>query len=732
MSGEFEIFELSSGQATIEVSVIGYTSFSFPTELSEGVMNPLRFELEKTSVALKEVRVYSSLQKVNAGDLASSITVFNNELRARQGQHFEDLIGLVPNLSYVGGSSRPRYFQMRGEGSLSRYADQGPPSTYVGIVLDGMDLSELGMIIPLFDIEQVEVLSGVQTSLFGANASSGLISFKTKDPSFEEEGIRFIQYGNHNSLTLGRVYNFPLSEKIALRVAVHKNTSDGFKENQYKSKIYEDKFTNNKDETSIRFKLLYNISPSHTLKSTFVVSDFDNGYDAWAPDNNTENKTYTDNPGKDSQKSQLLVVDNFFELNKYNVSWNVGLSNHETLHSYDGDWGNNAFWASNPYNWDTSIEGYSYDFFDAFTRDISFYSSDLRVNSLESFSDIFSLVGGVFSSTYEEKIDASGWLYQGLATALEAEYNINVLSVYGEVAYSINNYSTLAFSLRSENREVKYSDLNDIAQRYTYNAENQPSYKLSYEQHFGENLHWFAYYASGYHPGGINQNPYLEETNREYKEENYADITTGLKWITDRSKLDISFFYVKHDDHILEVSEQVDPNNPNTFAFFKTNTDEGYIYGLESSGFFKLNDRLSLRSSLGLLSSEIHLGNHEDYENDQHGERAHAPNWNYSMALDYAIDSSANLTLELVGKDKFIFDINHDELKSDPYHLVNLYYSKSFNERATVGIYVKNIFDTVYPTRGFVFVLEPPTYEEKLYKSYGPPTEFGASLTYSF
>jgi hypothetical protein len=99
-------------------------------------MNPLRFELEKTSVALKEVRVYSSLQKVNEGDLASSITVFNNELRARQGQHFEDLIGLVPNLSYVGGSSRPRYFQMRGEGSLSRYADQGPPSTYVGIVLD--------------------------------------------------------------------------------------------------------------------------------------------------------------------------------------------------------------------------------------------------------------------------------------------------------------------------------------------------------------------------------------------------------------------------------------------------------------------------------------------------------------------------------------------------------------------------------------------------------------------
>jgi hypothetical protein len=60
-------------------------------------------------------------------------------LKTRQGQHFSDLIQQVPNLNYAGGTSRPRYFQIRGEGSVSRYADQGPPSTYVGLVLDGMD-----------------------------------------------------------------------------------------------------------------------------------------------------------------------------------------------------------------------------------------------------------------------------------------------------------------------------------------------------------------------------------------------------------------------------------------------------------------------------------------------------------------------------------------------------------------------------------------------------------------
>jgi outer membrane receptor protein involved in Fe transport len=63
----------------------------------------------------------------------------------------------------------------------------------------GWTLSELGMITPLFDMQQIEVLMGVQTSLFGASASSGLINFKTQDPTDKQEGyvlssVWFIQY----------------------------------------------------------------------------------------------------------------------------------------------------------------------------------------------------------------------------------------------------------------------------------------------------------------------------------------------------------------------------------------------------------------------------------------------------------------------------------------------------------------------------------------------------------
>ena len=87
--------------------------------------------------------------------------------------------------------------------------------------------------------------------------------------------------------------------------------------------------------------------------------------------------------------------------------------------------------------------------------------------------------------------------------------------------------------------------------------------------------------------------------------------------------------------------------------------------------------------------------------------------------------------VEVAGKDSFIFDSMHDEYESEPYHLLNAYYSHSFN-KLRLGVYAKNILDESYADRGFIMGLEPPHFHEKLYKSFGPPREIGMSLTYSF
>ena len=748
-------------------------------------------------IALEGVEVYSSLMQVNEGDLAASAIIFNDELEMMEGQHFSDILLKVPNLNYAGGTSRPRYFQIRGEGSVSRYADQGPPSTYVGLVLDGADLSELGMITPLFDMEQIEVLMGVQTSLFGAAASSGLINFKTTDPTDKKEGYFMTQFGSQNTYTNGLVYNLPLENDWKLRLVAHANISDGYKKNIGLG----DYASANRDETSFRAKLLKTGENNITQKYTMIFSDFDNGYDNWAPDNNTDHITYSDNPGKDSQKSQIFIADYRYDLGDDFVDLNIGMTKNETLHSYDSDWGNYDFWLGyedhdehgddhdgdedgddhdgdhDGHEEHIEFEAKGYDFFDSFNRDIDTKTVDLRFTSNRANNNKVDYVFGLYQSNYDETTDALGYLYGGSAFGLSSGYDITTKSVYGELAFNFSNDSSLSLALRNERRSMSYFDFDDKSNDFDIRGENNVSYKVSYEIHPTSNLHWFMYYAEGYHPAGINQNPYLDADEKTYDEETYYDITSGIRWYTDNIKLTTSLFYLEHDGHIYETSEQLDPTNPNAFAFFKANADSGYEYGSESSGEFKLGDKLTINASLGLLSSEIEIGGHDehgdehgdhddhgdehgddhdgddhdgddhdgddhdedhdgdhddhgDHEGHSHGPKAHSPNWNYSLSFNYNFTDNSSLMVEVAGKDGFVFDSAHAEYESEPYHLLNAYYSHTIND-LKIGFYAKNILDESYADRGFIFALEPP-FEEKLYKSFAPPREIGLSLTYSF
>ena len=796
-NGKFVLSVSSNG--TVEVSVIGYKNATADGLLNQSMM----FKLVKEALSFDEVKVYSSLRKVNEGDLASSAMIFNDELEVRKGQHFSDLIQQVPNLNYAGGTSRPRYFQIRGEGSVSRYADQGPPSTYVGLVLDGMDLSELGMITPLFDMQQVEVLMGVQTSLFGASASAGLINFKTQDPTDKKEGYVLSQFGSYNTYTNGLVYNLPLDNGWKLRLVGHSNVSDGYKDNIASGIDYA---SANRDETSFRAKLLKDEN-NLTQKYTIISSDFDNGYDNWAPDNNTDNITYSDNPGKDSQKSQIFIADYTYDVGEGFIDLNIGMSNNETLHSYDSDWGNYDFWLDYEDHDDhdgdddhgddhgdddhdddhgddhdddhhdeehVEFDARTYDFFDSFDRDIDTRTVDFRLRSNSANDNRFDYVIGMYHSSYEEKTDGAGYIFGGSATDLASGYDITSKSVYGELAVNFDNNSTLSFGFRSEKRDMLYDDFNNRSASFEIDGDFDNSFKVSYELHPAQNLHWFTYYARGYHPAGINQNPYLEGDEKTYDAEIYHDVTTGVRWYTDNMKLSTSLFYLEHDGHIYETSEQLDPMNPNAFAFFKKNTDSGYEYGSETMGEFRITDKFTINATLGLLSSEVELGGHdehgdehgdddhdedhgdddhdEDHGDDDHddhgddghddhgdeddhaghahGKKAHSPNWNYSLSFNYDFTVNNSLMIELSGKDGFVFDSAHDEYESEPYHLLNAYYNHSINQ-FDLGFYAKNILDESYADRGFIFALEPP-FEEKLYKSFGPPREIGMSLTYSF
>ena len=50
------------------------------------------------------------------------------------------------------------------------------------------------------------------------------------------------------------------------------------------------------------------------------------------------------------------------------------------------------------------------------------------------------------------------------------------------------------------------------------------------------------------------------------------------------------------------------------------------------------------------------------------------------LSFNYNFTKNNSLMIEISGKDGFVFDSAHDEYESDPYHLLNAYYSHSFNK----------------------------------------------------
>ena len=207
-----------------------------------------------------------------------------------RSEHFQTLTDQVPNLNWAGGTSRPRYFQIRGVGERSHYFGEGAPNFSVGFVMDDMDLSGLGMIAQLNDISQIEVFKGPQSSLYGANAIGGLISVHSNDPSENFKIQSSLNFGSDNYYGGQGILNTKLFSGLSLRISLMNNYQNGYRENVSKNVDN----SNKREEFLSRIKLKYSLSNMFNILYTYIYSDLKNGYDAWAPNNNTEFITYSD------------------------------------------------------------------------------------------------------------------------------------------------------------------------------------------------------------------------------------------------------------------------------------------------------------------------------------------------------------------------------------------------------------------------------------------------------
>ncbi len=676
---------------------------------------------------IEEVIVTADYRNTELNKEDSSIFVFDaEEIKAQPIKHFENLSYLVPNLNFAASDSRARYFQIRGIGERSGYL--GTPNTSVGFLIDDVDYSGQAGIATTFDVEQIEIFNGPQGSRIGANALAGLIYIKTKDPTDEFEGTSEITYGNYNTLSTGLAFGGPLTENknIKFRLALRKDDTDGFRENLYLNRSD----TSRKDETTARLKIDFELDNKTNAKLLLSQIDMDDTADIWTIDGSLN--TLSDRPGMDSQKTDTFGL-KVIRDNRYNQFESLtSTTDTDVVFSYDADWGNAD-----------SHAPYTYDYFSETLRARESFSQEFRFVSNEKYKAERLPIDWVVGVSYLKLDETNDRQDDGIygdpndpfspytsLTTSKSDYSSTNISIFGNIDYEFSAFTKLSVGLRMEDWSAKYSDSNN--ERFSP-SNSMMGGKVALIHSFEDGMNIFANYAKGYKQGGFNVGLGLLDSTTssdlEYDPEFLTNYEIGMDIsVSDKTDLRIVGFYSERTDQQVLISTQVDPNDPNTFVFLTQNAAEGENYGLELNLNSDLSDDLDIFVNLGLLNTEIKRW--ESRPEIQGREQAHAPSNSYSFGLNYRPTPVTYLNLHATGKSGFYYSDSHNN-KSDSYILLNSSFGYNY-EDWVVELWVRNLFDEYYATRGFYFGNEAPDFADKLYERHGDPRHFGLSIRYDF
>jgi len=676
---------------------------------------------------LDEVLVTATLRPQSLLDTVYSTTVIDNQTLKEAGQqHFEDVLGLIPNLNWAAGTSRPRYFQIRGVGDIDQY--QGAPNASVAFVVDDIDFSGMGSMATLYDVDQVEVLRGPQGITYGANAMAGLINVRSKDPTPNFELSSEATVANYNTGSLGGVISGPIdSNGDAFRLVVQRYRSDGFRHNVYLNR-YD---TNGLDESTLRGKLNFNFG-QWQLKLTGMYLDQDNGYDAWSIDNSFI--TRSDYPGRDAQRTKAVAAN--LQYDGWSAAKIESISSYSAMnvtYSFDDDWGNNQFWL------DTT--GYSpYNYYSDITRERTVRSQEIRLVSRDNrphAGRIGWVAGAYIRSLREDNSDVEfaqdvSFDSVGSASDLVSRYSATNTAAYGLVEYDFTPATTLSTGVRVERRNATYVDSDTPVQPIS-NTMLGANISLLHHMSDSHALHFDL--SRGYRSGGVNIGASVPADHRFYTTEALWDAEVGdrKEWLHGKVNADISLFYMSRRNMQVTSSIQ-DPGNPAAFIFITNNAARGENYGVEFSGSVKLNDQLKLFGTTSLLHADfLHYQYVDPYTSELHildgRAQPHAPDYQFSLGADWH-RAGWMARVDISGKGSFYFETSSNE-SSHAYQLVNA--KTGFEDRnwALYG-WVRNALDKRYETRGFYFGNEPPDFTPKRYVQNGDPRQVGVTLSLNY
>ena len=717
-------------------------------------------------------------------DVSVSVTAFSGEmLQELNMTDSVDLAAQTPGLNIgtpVGEGNNPS-ISLRGVG-LNDFNDnnEGP----VAIYRDEVYQSAMpGLTFQLFDINRVEVLRGPQGTLYGRNATGGLVHFISNRPSADFEGYGDLTLADYNQIKFEGAVSGELSDSLQGRLSVATNQHDGYVENRV------GKDANEADSQAVRLQLNADLSDSvsalfnfHGAKSETVAPKYQHEargdvVDFWGYAD-TDNDNFAgdyDREGILKIDSQGASVDIEWIAESFDFNSITAVEYVEKRHEEDTDMGPYA--ALEP-TFVADLEQFSQEFrFSGYWNDTNwiagaYYFSSKADNSMDLEINYFEGLVGIIDA------DAFGGGLQGVGAytptgdagtltpfvTYDVDYvqNTDSYGLFANTETELNTEFTLIFGLRYTTEERDFDYLNAFGTRGTADTTDDgavtnflrflntlpeddadffPDSWFSYAGDISnDNLSGkigldyrplsdvliFANYARGFKSGGFNGG-FLDLTDgidpaaTPYDEEILSSYELGLKseLADGKVRFNATAFYYDYEGY--------QALGFSGLSQFIDNTD-ATVKGMDLELVWMPSENIDINLGASLLDSEVGELTIQG-ETINGTEMVLAPNVTLNGLIRWQATDALSFQVDFNRQGDHYFDItNSDVSKQDAYTRIGARIGYQVTPDLQVSVFAKNLTDEEYRVYTFDFTSAAGFNQQ----FYGRPRWVGVNLNYNF
>lgn len=712
---------------------------------------------------LEELIVTARKREQNLQDVPMGVSLLSGKaISEAQIKNAGELATLLPTLN-VQSSSGPSTssFNIRGIGTQT-FSPGVDPS--VSAMLDGVVLGRSGMaFLELVDVQRVEVLRGPQGTLYGKNASGGVVHIITRDPTPRLSGTVAATAIEDDEYRLDGTVSGPITESLGYRLTGSRVDDDGWAKNVYNG----DKI-NDTDSYTVRGKLLWQATEALEL---LLAADYsENECDCIALSvrsilegpRQEELLSYQDPlpPGKDQQdvnNDEGTYNDN--TSNGYSLTANWDIDDHlvTSITAYR-EWENESivdFDRGNTNPLTLSFPSLPKSDQDQFSQELRLLSPPHEWGSyvigLYYFEQDIDTGNSTSTNFFELITRVSSTNVEGKNAAVFGEVNFNIMQDWQLILGGRYTYDDLDYKTTAEGTDNIVFPPPGTAKDSLDETDFSP--KVAVQWDFAETAMAYASYVSGYKGPAFDTSLIADGMVVDPETSDAFEVGLKSNWLDGRLFLNIALFYAEYDDYQAETSLDENPDDMRPGSPVLINAGEVSTQGVEieflaqplenwavNGGFSYTDGTIEDYTEGNCSGGQIARGECPDGKQDlSGGQLPQTPKWKLNLNTDYTIELEnapfdVVLGANLRAQDDVLYGLSQDPYtEQEDYAVIDIRAVLAGRDTAyRLTAFVKNVTDKNYASLIFANSadLQPNAYVQ-LVPKYAERTA-GIELRYDF